>query len=108
MFDILWEAMADVMGGATTATLLRRAARRGAARAPELLSLAIVREGFEYAYQVPASWRELPDAGMANQPVCVLIHELLPLLIELTGPVVLRRLAAIPALHPCGLEPPAE
>jgi hypothetical protein len=35
--------------------------------------------------------------------MCALIRELLPLLVELTGPVVLRRLEAIPELQPCGL-----
>lgn len=102
MFGLLRDAMVDVMGCATTATLLRRAARRAAASAPELASLVIARDGFEYTYQLPAAWTA-PGAGRPDlASMCVLLRELLPLLAELTGPVVVRRLATIPELHHCG------
>lgn len=106
MFRVLWDAMADVMGTATTATLLRRAARRGAARDParsDLADLVIRRDGFGYHYELPAPWDQAP-----LEPVRALVLELRPLLVELTGPVVLRRLVALPELLECGLTPIAE
>ena len=107
VFGVLWDAMADVMGSATTATLLRRAARRGArdpARAA-LGSLVIVRDGFAYRYEIPSTW--LASDGPLDD-VCALMRELQPLLVELTGPVVLRRLGEIPELLACGLTPMSE
>jgi hypothetical protein len=108
VFGALWDAMADVMGSATTATLLRRAARRGVVRHPDrgdLAALEITREGFEYRYRLPPSWSE---AGPPATCVCPLVLELRPLLVELTGPVVLRRLVEIPELVECGLTPLSE
>jgi hypothetical protein len=104
-FRVLWDAMSDVMGPATTAALLRRAARRGAARAPgspDLAALVIRREGFGYRYDIPAPWH---DAALPLAPMCALVQELRPLLVELTGPVVLRRLVELPELVECGLTP---
>jgi hypothetical protein len=105
-FRVLWDAMADVMGPATTATLLRRAARRGAARDPgraDLAELVIRRDGFGYRYEIPALWHEGP-----LEPMRALVLELRPLLVELTGPVVLRRLVEFPELLDCGLTPISE
>jgi hypothetical protein len=38
-----WDALAELLGTAATATLLKRAAWRAAARSPELAELAIQR-----------------------------------------------------------------
>lgn len=103
VFGALWEAMVDVMGSATTATLLRRAAKRGVARHAARLDLAaliIARDGLEYGYRLPPSWH---DGQLRQEAVCTLLSELQPLLIELTGRVVLRRLAEIPELRACGV-----
>src|SRR4051794_14580074 len=87
-FAVLWSALHEVMGSAATAALLRRAAKHGSDRAPELGHLVVTRERFEYRYEVPSAWaQQSPDA------LVVLLSELRPLLAELTGPVVLRRLS---------------
>lgn len=102
LFDVLWDAIADVMGTATTATLLRRAAKRGGARDAgrlELAALDISRDGLVYRYQLPASWA---DPGVLRDAVCLLLVELRPLLAELTGSVVVRRLDDMPELKVCG------
>lgn len=92
-FSALWEAMTDLMGAAATATLLRRAARRAAARAPDVAQVVIGRNALEYSYELPSAW--------ALAPLCILVHELRPLLVELTGTVVWSRLATMPELRPC-------
>jgi hypothetical protein len=102
-FGALWDAIADTLGTATTATLLRRAAKRGAARHPpqlELGGVAISRNGLEYEYSTPTSWT---DSELQRQAMCALFRELRPLLVELTGDVVLRRLIELPELRSCGL-----
>jgi hypothetical protein len=96
-FAVLWTALHDVMGSAATAALLRRAAQYGSNRSPELGALVVRRERFEYRYEVPNSW-----AQEARDSLHVLMSELRPLLVELTGPVVLRRLHGIPELQPGG------
>ena len=102
LFTLVWEALADVLGTAATATLLRRAARAAVRRCTELNELAISRENLEYRYTLPAGWRNggQPDA------LRELVAELRPLLVELTGPVVYRRLERIPALRERGIIPP--
>ena len=106
LFTLLWEALADVLGTAATATLLRRAARRASPRYPELTELAISREKLEYRYTLPPAW-----AGRADgTPLALreLVGELRPLLVELTGPVVVRRLERIPELRKRGIISPQE
>jgi hypothetical protein len=93
-FAVLWSALHDVMGSAATATLLRRAARHAVARAPELGGFEVHRVRFEYRYVVPPAW--------SHEALGALMSELRPLLVELTGPVVLRRLHGIPELESCG------
>lgn len=95
--EVLWVALTDVMGNAATATLLRRAAMRAAIRAPELGEFSVVRDRFNYRYVVPASWSAASPKGSAS--LRELLVELRPLLVDLTGPVVLHRLRDIPALR---------
>jgi hypothetical protein len=90
LFKILWEALADVLGTAAAATLLRRAARRAAPRCPELAELAIERENLEYRYTLPSAWK---DPAEGKPPALrELVTELRPILIEMTGQVVIRHL----------------
>jgi hypothetical protein len=104
LFGVLWRALADILGTAATATLLRRAARGAAPRWPELLDLAITRESFEYRYRVPASWNHAtPNSSEALRD---LVSELWSLLVDLTGSVVVSRLAQIPELVDRGVIPP--
>ena len=99
LFAMVWETMADVLGTAATATLVRRSARRAAERYPELAALTVSRAGFDYGYRLPESWHTGAAAGLPA--LCALVRALSPLLVELTGPVILRRLRAIPELARC-------
>lgn len=100
MFTILWQAVANVLGTAAAATLMRRAAKRALPRAPELAELSITRESLDYCFVVPPAWRE-PAASTPEWPpaLCELSRELHALLVELTGTVVVNRLAQIPELR---------
>ena len=106
LFTLLWDALADLLGTAATATLLRRAARRAALRDPELTEIAIVRENLEYRYTLPSAWDDW--TGGTQRALLRLVGELLPLLVELTGPLVVNHLAQIPALRERGIIPPQE
>ncbi len=104
LFKLLWEALVDLLGTAATAALLRRAARRAMARAPELGELLIVREDLDYRYTLPPAWGD-PAAAETQHGLRQLMVELVPLLVELTGPVVLCHLAQIPELRERGFVP---
>ena len=101
IFDVLWTALVEILGSPATATLLRRSAKRRLGDFPELGELAIRRKGFEYAYTVPPDWKHANERS--NAALQALIQNLYSLLFELTGPVVLRRLEALPQLAKCGL-----
>jgi hypothetical protein len=101
LFTILWSALADVLGTAAAATLLRRAAQRAAPHWPELAGLAITRERLEYRYSLPVSWRD-PSVD-PPRALCELGRELCALLVDLTGPVIVNRLAQIPELGSRGV-----
>jgi hypothetical protein len=88
-FTILWESLADVLGTATAATLLKRAARRAATRSPQLARLVIQRDGLLYGYTLPPEWNHESGGMPALQE---LVTELRPILIELTGQVIIRHL----------------
>jgi hypothetical protein len=106
LFTILWEGLADVLGTAAAATLLRRAARRAVPRFPELAALSIKRESLEYRYTIPPAW--IDPAPDAPQALCELARELWTLLIDLTGSVVVNRLAQVPELRDRGIVPQRE
>ncbi|HEV3189855.1 MAG TPA: hypothetical protein VGY54_05120 [Polyangiaceae bacterium] len=114
VFGLLWDALADLLGTAATATLLRRAARRAASRNPELAKVAIARENLEYRYTLPTTWNDWTKPLSSERPhdtqaaLRDLVAELLPLLEELTGPIVVRHLAQIPELRERGIIPPQE
>jgi hypothetical protein len=97
LFGQIWDTLADVLGEAATAALLRRSAKRALARLPELSALQIRRDGFAYRYEVPQSWSE--PGGERTTAVQDLARELYPLLVEMTGEVVVRRLARIQGLE---------
>lgn len=98
LFQRLWDELVSLLGTTATATVLRRSIKRAAARVPELGAIRIERDGLEYTYAVPSSWRQ-PEHGAAITALQRLYSEELdPLLRELTGAVVRRRLARIPEL----------
>jgi hypothetical protein len=101
LFAIIWDALADVLGTAAAAALVRRAAGRAARRDAELADLVIVREDLEYRYSVPPTWSRTGQGA----PIALraLAAEIGRLLVELTGTVVIRRLEQIPELRSSGL-----
>ena len=105
-FALLWTGLADILGTAAAATLLRRAAQCALPRAPELAALCITRQSLEYRYTLPSSWTS-PVSGPC-EALSALARELWPLLVDLTGPVVIQHLAQIPELRALGVAPREE
>lgn len=101
LFAIVWSTLADVLGTAGVAAIVRRAARRAGAEAAELGELVVERHELDYRYAVPGGWA-LPDAGDAAA-LRVLAREIGRLLVELTGTVIVRLLEEVPALRARGL-----
>jgi hypothetical protein len=106
LFAILWDALADLLGTAATATLVRRAAQRATRRCPELGELVITRKNLDYGYDPPPRWKE--RKGGPPLALRELFSELRPLLVDLTGAVVINHLARIPELREHGLIPAPE
>jgi hypothetical protein len=102
LFTLLWSTLADIVGTAATATLLRRAARRASSDMPELEGLVISRDGLEYRYAVPDTWQRTADRQNVGA-LRALIRELGPLLVDLTGPLVVRRLGQLEPLQAQGV-----
>jgi len=106
LFFLLWQALADVLGTAAAATLLRRAKQRAEANSPELTELSITRGALEYEYQLPEAWDErAPEPPRALRE---LVRELWALLLDLTGTVVVHRLSQVAELRDRGIAPPTE
>jgi hypothetical protein len=106
IFGTLWRELADVLGTAAAASLVRRAAQRVVPRWPELAALSITRENLEYHYAVPAAWND--PSQKPTQALRELTRELWALLVELTGTVVVSRLAKIPELRNLSIDPERE
>ena len=103
LFDVLWSELADVIGPTATAALMQRSVKRALPREPELGDLVIGRDGFMYTYRTPPSWSEAQTTSRAA--LAHVVAELWPLLSELTGGVVTRRLRNQPLLRQCGVIP---
>jgi hypothetical protein len=101
VFDAVWTALIEVLGTATTATLIRRAAKRAAATAPDLPSVVVNRNTVTYEVEIPAIWRRPGDAR-ARHSLRALLMELGFLLRELTGLVVIRRLERLTLIQEAG------
>jgi hypothetical protein len=101
LFAIVWDTLADVLGTAAVAAIVRRATGRAAAESPELVDLVVSRENLEYRYTLPPTWSQRGERGPISLRVLVL--EIGRLLVELTGTVVIRRLEEVPELRACGL-----
>ena len=108
LFAIVWDAVAEVLGTASTAAIVRRAASRAATESPELADVVIWREKLEYRYTLPHAWSRaaMAAAPEARAPIAfrALVGEIGRLLMELTGTVFIGRLEQIPALRACGLQ----
>jgi hypothetical protein len=103
LFDLLWESLADVLGTAAAATLLRRAIKRGASQLSSAAPVIVVRHGTEYEYRLPETWKQSGNEE-ALSVFRLLVAELRVLLIELTGPVVVRRLARLSSFRKLGID----
>ena len=90
----VWESMAEVLGTAATATLLRRAAIRAVERMPQLAKLEISRDNLIRYYKVPDTWRTAAEPN-GFQELDALLEDMRPLLIRLTGQIVVRRIDAV-------------
>lgn len=96
----LWTALIELIGVAAAATLLARSVKRATAAGWSVLP-SVQRQGLGYEYTVPESWRRSDTDAL--QALRQLAREMEPLLRELTGRVVLLRLAQIDALQRHGL-----
>ena len=103
LFDLLWESLADVVGTAATATLLRRAIKRAAAQTSCPEPITVGRNGLDYEYLLPETWKQ-PGNEEAIGALRVVATELRALLVELTGPVVVRRLSRLAPLLKLGID----
>jgi len=103
VFDVLWESLADVLGTAATATLLRRAIKQAAARASWSEPVTVARNGLDYQYRLPETWKQ-PGNEEAVGALRLVAAELRVLLVELTGPVVVRRLARLAPFREQGID----
>jgi hypothetical protein len=106
VFDLLWNGLADLLGTAATAALLKRAAKRAASRSPELTGLLIQRRGLVYGYTCPPAWSAASAGSL--EALRELAGELRPLLVEMTGQLVIQHLARIDGLRERGLFAPQE
>jgi hypothetical protein len=102
IFNAVWTGLVEVLGTAATATLIRRAAKRVTATAPDLPSVVVNSSTVTYDFEVPAIWRR-PDDARALHSLRALLTELGFLLRELTGLVVIRRLERLAPLREAGL-----
>lgn len=103
LFDLLWETLADVLGTAATATLLRRAIKQAASQASWSEPVIVSRNGLDYQYRLPEAWKQR-DNEEALGALRVVAGELRVLLIELTGPVVVRRLGRLAPFRERGID----
>jgi hypothetical protein len=103
LFDLLWESLADVLGTAATATLLRRAIKRASSQPPWPEPVIVTRNGPDYEYRLPETWKQ-PGNEEALSALRVVAVELRTLLIELTGPVVVRRLVRLASFRKLGID----
>jgi hypothetical protein len=99
LFAIVWDALAETLGTAAAAALVRRAASRARTESAELVELVIAREDLEYRYTLPRAWSQ--ESGSPG--LRALVAAIGQLLLELTGNVVIRRLEQIPELRAAGL-----
>jgi hypothetical protein len=103
LFDLLWGTLADVLGTAATATLLRRAIKQAAGRIAWSEPVVVARSGLDYTYRLPETWKQ-PGNDEAVDALRIVAAELKLLLIELTGPVVVARLGHLAPLRKWGID----
>jgi hypothetical protein len=95
----LWDELVEILGPAATAALLRRSIKRAAEGGADLQGLAVARFRLAYALSEPR-WTSKETELVALRAVA---RELGPLLVELTGHVVIKRLSLVPELRDSGI-----
>jgi hypothetical protein len=103
LFELLWESLADILGTAVAAILLRRAIKRAASHISSVEAVIVLHNGADYEYRLPETWRQSADEE-ALRALRVVAVELRMLLIELTGSVVVRRLARLASFRKAGID----
>jgi hypothetical protein len=103
LFDLLWETLADVLGTAATATLVRRSIKQAMGRTAWVEQVIVTRNGPEYIYRLPEAWKQ-PGNDEAVDALRIVAAELRVLLVALTGPVVVARLGQVAALRKWGID----
>jgi len=103
LFDLLWGSLADMLGTAATATLMRRAIKQAAPQTSWSEPVVVSRNGLDYEYCLPETWKQ-PGNEKAVGALRVVAAELRVLLVELTGPVVVRRLARLAPFRKLGID----
>ena len=103
LFELLWESLADMLGTAATATLVRRAVKRVALQSSWSESVVVTRKGLEYEHCLPETWKQ-PGNEEAVGALRLVAAELRVLLVELTGPVVVGRLGRPGAFRKSGID----
>ena len=103
LFDLLWVTLADVLGTAATATLLRRSIKQAAVRIAWSEPLVVARTGLDYTYRLPEAWKQ-PGNDETVDELRIVAAQLKLLLIELTGPVVVARLGHLAPLRKWGFD----
>jgi hypothetical protein len=91
------------VGTAATATLLRRAIKRAASQTSSPEPITVARNGLDYEYRLPETWKQ-PGNEEAIGRLRVVAAELRLLLVELTGPVVVRRLGRLAPFRKLGID----
>lgn len=99
LFAIVWDALAETLGTAAVAAIVRRAAAGARQHSAELVELVIACEDLEYRYTLPRTWSQ----GSSSIALRELAAEIGRLLLELTGTVVIGRLEQISELRAGGL-----
>ncbi len=103
LFEVLWNELVGLVGTPATAALMRRAAKRAAARSGASDLPVFRREGLEYSYATPDRWQDASRGDALEQLRRLVREDLSPLCRDLTGPVIARRLAHVPELVKAGL-----
>jgi hypothetical protein len=94
---LLWSRLSALLGTATTSALLRRALAQLSPRGPALAAVHVAREGLNFVCRL-----ENPLPGDHAAELAALGSSLSAILLELTGPVVLRYLAGFAELDVFG------
>jgi len=104
LFGFVWQTLAEMLGTAAAAAIVRRAAQRAAGQSPELAGLILRRDDLAYHYTLPPAWSKTTQTAARGQGAFrPLVVEIGRLLAELTGSVVINRLEQVPALRERGL-----